>query len=133
MITMLALYGLVVMATIIANVLTAMRQVGLATLSYPRDDMPPLTGVAGRVDRALANSVVAMALFAPAAVAIHATGRETALTLLAAQIFLGARIVYVLVYAAGTPFLRTGVWVVAHLCIFYLYLALLGAAEPVPA
>ena len=60
--SILALYGLLIVVVVLLNVLTAMSQVGLMTLGGARDDMPALTGVAGRVERALTNSVVAMAL-----------------------------------------------------------------------
>ena len=108
--SILALYGLVVIVTILIQVLAAAGQVGLGALARPRDDMPMLVGVAGRMDRCQMNSIVAMALFAPAVLALHAQGAFTATTLLAAQAFLAARVAYVLVYAAGTAWVRTLVW-----------------------
>ncbi|WP_170751811.1 MAPEG family protein [Ruegeria lacuscaerulensis] len=122
--SILALYGLVVIVVVLLNVLTAMSQVGLMTLGGARDDMPPLTGVAGRVERALANSVVAMALFAPAVLVLSAKDAFTGGTLFAAQIFLLARIAFVPIYAFAipVPFLRTTVWLAGFLATAYLYL-----------
>ncbi|GAA6159345.1 MULTISPECIES: MAPEG family protein [unclassified Ruegeria] len=122
--SILALYGLVVIVVVLLNVLTAMSQVGLMTLGGARDDMPPLTGVAGRVERALANSVVAMALFAPAVLILSAKDAFTGGTLFAAQIFLLARIAFVPIYAFAipVPFLRTTVWLAGFLATAYLYL-----------
>ncbi len=122
--SILALYGLVVIVVVLLNVLTAMSQVGLMTLGGARDDMPPLTGVAGRVERALTNSVVAMALFAPAILILSAKDAFTGGTLLAAQIFLIARIAFVPIYAFAipVPFLRTTVWLAGFLATAYLYL-----------
>ncbi len=125
--SILALYGLLVVVIILLNILTAMSQVGLMTLGGARDDMPPLTGVAARVERTLSNSVVAMALFAPAVLILAVSDSFTPGTLLAAQVFLVARIVFVPVYAFAipVPFLRTLVWLAGFLATVYLYLTAL--------
>lgn len=120
--SILALYGLLIVVIVLVQVTAAMGQVGLGMLATPRDDMPELTGVAGRLQRALRNSIVAMALFAPAILILNAQSGFTATTLLCAQVFLIARILYVLVYAAGTPWLRTGIWTVGFLASAYLLL-----------
>ena len=122
--TILALYGLLIVVVVLLNVLTAMSQVGLMTLGGARDDMPALTGVAGRVERTLTNSVVAMALFAPAVLILSAKDSFTSGSLLAAQIFLIARVVFVPIYAFAipVPFLRTIVWMAGFLATIYLYL-----------
>ena len=124
----LGLYGLVVLATIFAQVLTAQAQVGLPMLLKPRDDIPKLTGIAGRMERAQLNSIVALALVAPAILILATKGNSTATTLLAAQIFLIARILYVPVYAAGLPWARTLVWLAGFLATAWLYVAGMGGA-----
>ena len=124
----LGLYGLVVIATILIQVMAAQAQVGLEMLVKPRDDMPKLTGVAGRMERAQLNSIVAMALFAPAVLILADKGLATSTTLLAAQVFLIARILYVPIYAAGLPWVRTLVWLAGFLATAWLYFAGFGAA-----
>ena len=62
--SILVLYGLWVVLVILMQVLMAMPQLGLGYLVSPRDERRPLHGRAARMERALANSVVAMALFA---------------------------------------------------------------------
>lgn len=124
----LGLYGLVVIITILAQVLTAQAQVGLGMLVKPRDDMPTLLGIAGRMERAQLNSIVAMALFAPAILILAQKGLATSTTLLAAQVFLIARILYVVVYAMGLPWARTLLWLAGFLATAYLYLAGMGMA-----
>ena len=119
--TILALYGLVVMITILVQVLAASGQVGLLVLARAREDMPLLVGIAGRLDRAQTNSIIALALFAPAVLTLHAQAAFSPGTLWAAQIFLVARVLYALLYAAGTPWLRTIVWMIAFLATGYLY------------
>ena len=117
----LALYGIVVALIIGVQALAAVGQVGLTTLAGPRDDMPELRAVAGRLKRALDNSVVAMALFAPAILILNTKGISTSGTLLAAQVFLIARVVYVVIYAAGLAWLRTAVWAAGLIATLYLY------------
>ena len=124
----LGLYGLVVIVTILAQLLAAQAQVGLEMLVKPRDDIPKLTGVAGRMERAQLNSIVAMALFAPAVLILANKGLATGTTLLAAQVFLIARILYVPIYAAGLPWVRTLVWLAGFLATAWLYFAGFGAA-----
>ena len=124
----LGLYGLVVIITILAQVLTAQAQVGLGMLVKPRDDMPTLLGIAGRMERAQLNSIVAMALCAPAILILAQKGLATSTTLLAAQVFLIARILYVVVYAMGLPWARTLLWLAGFLATAYLYLAGMGMA-----
>jgi len=120
--SILALYGLLVAITILVQVLAAAGQVGLAELAKPRDDMPKLTGTAGRLDRAQLNSVIALAMFAPAVLMLNAQTALTAGTLLAAQIFLAARVVYLIVYITGTPWIRTLAWVVGFLVTVWFYI-----------
>lgn len=121
----LALYGLLVLIILVVQVLTAWAQVGLPMLARPRDDMPRLTGMAGRMERCLSNSVVAMALFAPAVLILALREATGGGTLLAAQLFLLARAAYAVIYPAGIPWLRTGVWALCFLATLYLYIAAL--------
>lgn len=87
------------------------QQRGLAWNAGARDDVPvPLTGVAGRVDRALHNFLETFAFFAVAVLVVVATQRGTAQTALGAQVYLWARVAYLPVYAAGIPYLRTLIW-----------------------
>ena len=120
--SILALYGLLILATIMLQALAAMGQASLNDLAKSRDDMPPLTGMAGRLLRCLNNSVVAMALFAPAVLIPTVKGIYTAQTLLACQIFLIARLLYVPIYAFGIPWARTLVWLAGFGATAFLYL-----------
>jgi uncharacterized MAPEG superfamily protein len=119
--SILALYGLLVIVVIVIQVLLAIPQVGLPYLATPRDEKRELEGTAGRSLRCLNNSVVAMALFAPAILILAVQGAFSSSTLLAAQIFLVARALYVVLYLTGIPWLRTGIWTVGLLATLYLY------------
>lgn len=61
----LAFYGLIVILVILAQVLAAAQQVGLSTLAGNRENLV-LTGLAGRLERATNNSLLALALISPA-------------------------------------------------------------------
>lgn len=76
-------------------------------------DAKPLTGVAARADRASKNFLETFPFFAAAVLAIVLAHRNTDHTALGAQIYFWARVVYWPVYAAGIPYLRTAVWIVA--------------------
>lgn len=121
--SILALYGLLTVVVMLVHVLSAAGQVGLGYLATPRDEKRELAGISGRAERCLNNSIVAMALFAPAVLILAVQDAATGKTLLAAQAFLAARALYTVLYYAGLPWLRTGAWLIGFLATAYLYLA----------
>jgi uncharacterized MAPEG superfamily protein len=84
----------------------------------------PLTGVAGRLDRALDNFSETFPLFAAAVLAAHIAGKTGELTRWGAGLYLGARMAYLPLYAAGIYMIRSLVWNVATLGIGLILLAL---------
>ncbi|MGL4281049.1 MAG: MAPEG family protein, partial [Albidovulum sp.] len=82
----LALYGLYTALVLLAQVTGAQSQLGMGYLLSSRDEHRTLTGITARLDRALTNSITAMALFAPAILLLHAKGGFTHSTLTAAQV-----------------------------------------------
>ena len=88
----------------------ALMQVGLPTLAGNREGMPEIKGWGGRAARAHRNMLENLVLFAVLVLAAVVAGKTNDTTLLGAQIFLCARIAYVLVYLAGLPWVRTAVW-----------------------
>ncbi len=93
--------------------LGAQTQVGLPPLAGNREDMPVLTGWAGRASRAHRNMLENIVLFAALVLVAQVAGKANATTAFGAQIFFWARLVYAAVYVAGVPWLRTGVWAVS--------------------
>ncbi len=86
-------------------------QRGLKWNAGARDEvMPPLTGVAGRLDRALKNFLETFPFFAVAVLALEAAHRGNAHTAMGAQIYLWARVAYVPLYALGIAYVRTLAW-----------------------
>ena len=120
----LACYGAFVIFVILVQVLIAAQQVGLSTLAGNREALI-LTGAAGRMERAANNSLLALALVAPAVGMIHVAGTAPDLANLLVLTFLVARIFYVALYAFGITWLRTAAWMVAFLSTALLYLQLL--------
>ena len=88
----------------------SVQQRGLAWAMGPRDNTPPLTGVAGRVYRALCNFSETFPIFAAAILAVVVAQRGNANTVLGAQIYLWARLIYIPAYAISIPYLRTLIW-----------------------
>lgn len=77
-----------------------------------RDKMPERTLMMARADRAAKNMAENLLIFAIVALAAVIIGAPREKTLLGAQIFLGARIVYWPLYLAGVKYLRTLVWAI---------------------
>lgn len=119
----LAVYGLLVALTLILQVTGAFQQLGMGYLLSSRDEHRSVSGIAGRLNRALDNSIIAMVLFAPAIGILAAKDAFSANTLVAAQAFLIARIVYLPAYALRITGLRTLAWVIGFVATVALYLA----------
>jgi len=68
-------------------------QVGLPKLAGNRDNMPPLTGWAGRAERAHLNMLESLVLFAALVLVALVAGRTNSMTALGAQLFFWARLV----------------------------------------
>ncbi|AXI41482.1 MAPEG family protein [Sulfitobacter sp. SK011] len=119
--TILAVYGLLVLLTLLLQVLGATRQLSMGYLMSSRDEGRSTTGMTARLERALDNSVVAMSLFAPAILILVALDRTSNASLLAANVFLIARIIYLPVYALGIPAIRTLAWLAGFAATAVLY------------
>ena len=81
-------------------------------------------GVAERAGKTVQNSVVAMALVAPAVLMLNLANLSTPGTILAIQLFLTARIAYAICFIVGINYLRTVIWIVGFLATAYLYISL---------
>ena len=104
----------------------ASRQRGYLWTAGSRDEpVPPLTGLAGRLERALRNFLETFPLFAAAILIAHAADKHGRLTQWGAQLYLWGRIAYLLSYAAGIFLLRSVLWNVATLGIVMILAALL--------
>ena len=104
-------------------------ETGIAYNTGARDgDGPPMRPITGRLKRAQQNLFETLPLFAAAVLIAHVAGRDGTLTLAGCWLYLVARIVYVPLYAAGVPYLRSLVWLGA---LAGLALVLVAVLRPV--
>jgi len=124
--TMLALAVVLGLVQIVLAAQAKTRQNGFQWTAGPRDEpRPPLTGVAGRLERALSNFLETFPLFVAAVLIAHAAGRHDGMTVWGAQLYFWARVAYVPLYAFGITLVRTLAWAVATLGIILILLSLL--------
>jgi uncharacterized MAPEG superfamily protein len=99
-------------------------QVGLPKLAANRDDMPEITGWAGRAQRAHRNMLENLILFAILVLAAKAANVSNAMTLLGSQLFFWGRVAHGAIYIAGIPWLRTAAWTVSVIGLLLIFLQL---------
>jgi uncharacterized MAPEG superfamily protein len=89
----------------------ATKQYGMKWNLSPRDKkVPELIGLAGRMDRVFKNFMQTFPFFAAAILLVQVSQRLTVFTAIGAQLYFYARIVYIPLYAAGIPGVRSAVW-----------------------
>lgn len=105
------------------------RQYGTAWNMGPRDqDPPPPAPLTGRLMRAQANYFETFPIVATALLIIGLLPIHSALTQIGAALWLGARIVYLPLYAAGVPVVRSLVWTLSFIGISLLLWPILYAS-----
>ena len=90
-----------------------------------RDNLPEMSVVAGRLNRAKNNMQEALPIFLALALLALIKGGDTSKVAHAASIFLVARVVYVPAYVSGVPILRSFVWLVGVASLAMMALALI--------
>lgn len=101
------------------------RQRGFAWASGNRDESRAVHGLAARLQRAAANFLETFPIFAASVLAAVALGRTGGTTLAGAWLYVIARAIYVPLYAAGIPVVRSLAWMAAMIGIVLELLALL--------
>ena len=112
-------------AQVLLAVSGATLQVGLVKLAGNREDVPVLTGWAGRAQRAHRNMIENLLLFAALVIVAHLAGKTGGMVLLGAQLFFWARLAYALIYVAGIPWLRTASWAVSVVGMIMIFLEIM--------
>jgi uncharacterized MAPEG superfamily protein len=106
-------------------------QRGYVWTASSRDEaVPALTGVAGRLARALQNFGETFPLFAAGVLIAHVAATHSWMTEWGVQLYFWARVAYLALYAAGVFLLRSLVWNVAALGILLVLLADLSMTRP---
>ncbi len=99
------------LAQLITATTLATRDQGLTYNMSARDlPAPSVSPLAARMLRAFGNFKETFVFFAVAVLAVTLLGKSSANSALGAQIYFWARLVYVPVYAAGIPVVRTLIW-----------------------
>ena len=124
---LILVYALSVMIMLVIQSYFATRQHGIKTLLEYREHIT-LTGIAGRSDRAVKNSIVSLVFVLPAVMALVSIGHGSKGTVLALQIFLILRILYFIAYLFSITWVRSGLWWTSTVCIFYLYVIAISSA-----
>ncbi len=102
------------------------KETGTSYNAGPRDEPGPEVGVVtGRLQRAQANLYETLPLFAIAILIAHVAGREGSLTGWGAWLYFLGRIVYVPLYAAGIPYVRSMVWIASLIGLILCLIAIL--------
>ena len=97
-------------------------------LANPDPTFPSDPAWAERARRAHANAVENLVTFAPLVILAALIGVSTPATIMASKVYLGARLVHYIVYAAGIPVVRTLAFVVGVGATLVIAAAVLGHA-----
>lgn len=115
-----------VQIVLVANLRTA--ETGIQYNASARDgEARPPRPVTARLQRAQANLFETLPLFIGAVLIAHVSGSEGDLTLWGCWMYLIARIVYIPLYAAGIPYVRSLVWLVSLAGLVMVLAAVLTA------
>ena len=116
---------LVLFATLmVQGLLTPLNQ-GFVWGLGSRDEARDMSVLQGRMNRAVGNSIEALVMFAPLAIAAAIAGVSNGTTQLGAMLFLGSRVAFPVCYALGVPYLRTLIWMPGTIGIAMIAFALL--------
>jgi uncharacterized MAPEG superfamily protein len=115
----LALAALLLLGHIMAAIRVKTQQYGVDWNTGARDgELPPLNAVAGRLERARDNFLETLPIAVIALFGVVLAGKANGLTAVAGWVWLAARVVYLPLYWAGVPKVRTLVWGVSMLALF---------------
>ena len=116
----ICVYGLLIVATTLVQQLTSLANVGILPVFSNREGVK-FSGMTGRLERAILNCVIALAVIAPAILVLVITKISNAKTILAVQVFFWACLVYVIAYGLNIIGVRSVSWIASLLSILYLY------------
>jgi uncharacterized MAPEG superfamily protein len=113
----------------IPYVIARMRARGLAAIAPIDPGFPPEPEWAERAKRAHANAVENLAVFAPLVVVAALIEVSTSATILAAQVYVGARAVHYITHVTGVPYVRTAAFFVGACATLVIAAVILGDAR----
>lgn len=123
--TALALSVILTAAQFLAYSSAATRQTGIKYAAGPRDEARTLTGLAGRLKRALDNQFEGLTLFTAAATIVTLSNSTNPFTAACAWTYLTARLAYAPAYALGWTPWRSAIWAVGFLATLLMVISTL--------
>ena len=123
--TALTLAALLQCAQFLGYSVAANLRVGPKYAMGPRDTPRQLTGMAGRLQRALGNHFEGLILFTIAVLVVTLSGQSTPFTAACAFTYLAARVLYVPAYAFGWSPWRSVIWGIGWAATVLMLLAAL--------
>ena len=124
--TMLAWTLVLALVQIFLTAALRTKETGLSFNMSARDGAaPPPRPLTARMQRAQANLFETLPLFVAAVLIAHVADRHSSQTVLGCELYLAARVLYVPLYAAGVPVLRTLVFGVSVWGLIMLFQAIL--------
>jgi uncharacterized MAPEG superfamily protein len=125
-ITVLVWSAVLLLVQVIAQA-TASSDLGPTYLFSPRDEVRESKSVvARRLYRALRNLLETYPAFIALTLALVVSGKTGGIAATGAWIWLIARVLYVIIYAAGIPVVRTLVWLASIIGLILMVVRLLG-------
>lgn len=126
--TVLGLAAVLLLVHVFAAIRLKTAQYGVDWNMGARDEhLPPLNDVAARLERARDNFLETLPVAMIALGGVVLADKASDLTAIAAWVWLGARVIYLPLYWAGVPKVRTYVWAIALLALLYVLGVLLIA------
>jgi uncharacterized MAPEG superfamily protein len=112
---------------IVLQAASSSSELGLPYAMSPRDEgRQPRSVYAGRTGRALRNLLETYPAFIGLALALVISDKTGGVGAIGAEIYLAARVLYLIVYAAGVSVVRTLLWAASILGLIMMLVRLLG-------
>jgi uncharacterized MAPEG superfamily protein len=112
---------------IVLQAATSSSELGLPYAMSPRDEgRQPRSVYAGRIGRALRNLLETYPAFVGLVLTLVVSGKTGGIGAIGAEIYLAARLLYLVVYAAGVSVVRTLLWGLSIIGLVMMVVRLLG-------
>jgi uncharacterized MAPEG superfamily protein len=117
----------VLLLHVVLQAASSSSELGLPYAMSPRDEgRQPRSVYAGRTRRALANLLETYPAFVGLALALVISGKAGGVGAIGAEIYLAARVLYLIVYAAGISVVRTLLWGLSIIGLIMMLVRFLG-------
>jgi uncharacterized MAPEG superfamily protein len=117
----------VLLLHVVLQATSSSSELGLPYAMSPRDEgRQPRSVYAGRTRRALANLLETYPAFVGLALALVISGKAGGVGAIGAEIYLAARVLYLIVYAAGISVVRTLLWGLSIIGLIMMLVRFLG-------